>query len=353
MIRKLALAILFAAVAPAAASAAPLATPPAPAATPVTAPAATSGHIATLKAAASVSSDLVRIGDLIDNAGADADTPIFRAPDVGTAGAVTVDQVLDAVRPYHIYLVDTGGRTEIEVSHIGRTIGATEIEASIARTFAGRYGLGEARNLTVTLDLPARPLSVEASAIGDLVPTALLFDPRSGRFDISLGLPGGSARRAWRFTGTVVETIAAVVATRALARGEIVRAADVTTERRPKSEAGAEAVVAENEAVGLAVRQPVRSGQALRRLDLMRPELVHRDDNVTLVYAVPGILLTTQGKAVDAGSEGDMINVVNVQTKRTIQGVVTGANRVTVMVSTARISSEASNSAIANSVASR
>jgi hypothetical protein len=37
----------------------------------------------TIKAAVTVSSDLVRIGDLIDNAGASARVPIFRAPDLG------------------------------------------------------------------------------------------------------------------------------------------------------------------------------------------------------------------------------------------------------------------------------
>src|SRR6202000_3083627 len=77
MIRALALAIAaVATVAPAAAQS--------------TGPSA----IPTLKRAVVVTSDLVRIGDLVDNAGAASDTAIFRAPDIGTAGSVTTDQVL-------------------------------------------------------------------------------------------------------------------------------------------------------------------------------------------------------------------------------------------------------------------
>jgi flagella basal body P-ring formation protein FlgA len=64
---------------------------------------------------------------------------------------------------------------------------------------------------------------------------------------------------------------------------------------------------------------------------------VHRDDNVTLVYEVPGIMLTTRGKALEAGAEGDVINVLNVQSKRTVQGTVTGPNRVNLLVSTAAL----------------
>jgi flagella basal body P-ring formation protein FlgA len=62
----------------------------------------------------------------------------------------------------------------------------------------------------------------------------------------------------------------------------------------------------------------------------MKRELVQRGDPVTLVYEVPGILLTMRGKALDAGAEGDLVSVVNGQTKRTLQGKVSGPGRVTI-----------------------
>lgn len=334
MIRALALAVVVAAV-------------------PVAAQAAGAAAIPTLKRAATVTSDLVRIGDLVDNAGAASDTPIFRAPDIGTAGSVSTDQVMQALRPYHIYLVDTGSITAIEVTHAGRSIDVADIEASIARTFAGRYGFGDPKNLAITLDLPGRPITVDAAALGDLTPTGVLLDPRSGRFDLTFAVPGTrGVQRTVRFTGMVVETVAAAVTTRPLGRGEIIKASDIAIERRPKAEVGAEGVGTADDAVGLAVRQPVRQGQALRRNDLMKAELVHRDDAVTLMYEVPGILLTTQGKALEPGAQGDVISVLNVQSKRTIQGIVTSPNRVTIKAMTARAISQ-TTAAAAESVASR
>jgi flagella basal body P-ring formation protein FlgA len=309
--------------------------------------------VPTLKSAATVSGDLVRIGDLIDNAGATADKPIFRSPDLGTTGSVSVRQVLDAVRPYHMFLIDTGDIAAVEVTHAARTIEAAEIEASIQRAFAGRFGLGDATNIAMTLDIPARPVTIEASATGDLAVTAIAVDSRSNRFDITLTLPGGrGAPRTLRFTGTVVEMVTAIVTTRALTRGETIKVSDLMTERRPKGEVGPEGLADASDALGLSVRQGVRSGQPLRRTDLMKAELLHRDETVTLVYEVPGILITTQGKALESGSEGDLISVLNVQSKRTIQGVVTGPNRVSIMPATARVSSEAAAAAPRN-VASR
>jgi flagella basal body P-ring formation protein FlgA len=306
--------------------------------------------IPTLKRTVAVSDDLVRIGDMIDNAGDVADTPIFRSPDAGTTGRVTLQQVIDAIRPYHLHQLDTQGITAVEVTRTGRTIDVTEIEAHIARTFAGRYGFGEAKNLRVTLDGIMQPITVNASATTDLSLIGASLDPRSGRFDISFEVPGNRAMRRLplRLTGTIVETVATAVLAQALARGEVVKAADVTIERRPKAEVTGEPVATVDEVVGLAVRQQMHAGQVLVRGQLMKPELVHRDDSITLVYEVPGILLTTRGKALEAGAMGDTISVTNLETKRTVQGTVSGPSRVTIMSTTIR-----AGAAMPQSVASR
>jgi flagella basal body P-ring formation protein FlgA len=335
-IRALAAALLLAAAVPAAAQ------EPAPAA-----------PMPTLKRAVTVSGDLVRIGDLIDNAGDAADTPIFRSPDVGTTGSVTLQQIVDAIRPYHLYRIDTQNITAVEVSRSGRTIDATEIEARIARTFAGRYGLGDAKNLRVTLDALIQPITIDSSPESDLTLVAASLDARSGRFEIAFEVPGSRAMRRLplRLTGTVVETIETAVLTRAVARGEVIKAADVTFGRRPKGDAAGDPITDLDQAVGLAVRQGMRAGQPLLRAQLMKPELVHRDNTITLVYEVPGITITTRGKALEAGAMGDTIGVANVETKRTIQGTVSGPNRVTIMSTTARIAPVAA--AMPQSVASR
>ena len=320
-------------------------------ATPAAAPAAT---MPTLKRTVTVSGDLVRIGDMIDNAGVAADAAIFRSPDIGTTGSVTVQQVLDALQPYHIYLIDTGGISQVEVTRAGRTIDFSDIEARIARAFAGHYGLGDANSLAVTLDVAPRPTMVEASVTSDLVLTSAALNPLSGRFEIAFEVPGSAAiRRPLRFTGSVIETLEVAVAIRALAAGAIVKDSDLAIERRPKAQVGAEALGTVHEAVGLAVRSAVRAGQPLRRTDLTKPQVVHRDDTVTLVYEVPGILLTTRGKALESGAEGDVINVLNVQSKRTIQGIVSGPNRVTLMVATAALMAPATQASLPRPVASR
>jgi flagellar basal body P-ring formation protein FlgA len=308
----------------------------------------------TLKRAVTVSGDIVRIGDLLENAGTSADAAIFRSPDLGTTGSVSVQKVLDALQPFHIYLINTRGLSAVEVTRAGRQIDFSDLEARIAQAFAGRYGLGEAKNLSVTLDVAPRPATVEASATGDLTLTGAALNPMSGRFEIAFEVPGSVIlRKPLRFTGSIVETVEVAVTTHALTAGAIIRDADLAVERRPKAKVGSDALGSAHDAIGFAVRAAVRAGAPLRRADLMKPQMVHRDDNVTLVYEVPGILLTTRGKALEAGAEGDVINILNVQSKRTVQGTVTGPNRVNILVSTAALPAPTTAASLPRPVASR
>jgi flagellar basal body P-ring formation protein FlgA len=63
---------------------------------------------------------------------------------------------------------------------------------------------------------------------------------------------------------------------------------------------------------------------------------VQRDQSVTLIYETAGLYLTMRGKALDGGTEGDVVNVLNLQSKRTVSGIVTGRGQVSVAVAAPR-----------------
>jgi flagella basal body P-ring formation protein FlgA len=284
-----------------------------------------------LKELVTVTDELVLVGDLIDNAGSAVGIPVFRAPDLGQTGTVKIARVIDALRRHDIAGLETGGLAEVVVTRLSRAITPRDIQDRIAREIAGQSGFGDAGSMLVTLDRTLRTMHIEASVTGEFSVSRMTVEPRTGRFDITLEIPGSAAARRLplRFTGAVMETVEAATLTRALQRGEIVRASDVVVERKSKTEAAGEALAAE-QAVGLATKRSLRPGQVLRSSDLMKPEVVQRNETVTIVYQVPGVMLTVRGKALDVGAVGDMINVLNVQSNRTVQATVAGPGRVTI-----------------------
>jgi flagellar basal body P-ring formation protein FlgA len=283
-----------------------------------------------LRASVSVSGDLVRVGDFVEHAGETAQIALFRAPDLGTTGAVPVAQVIEALRAHNVIGVVTSDIREVMVTREARTLAQKEIEMEVARALERRNGLGEAANLSLNFDRDVRVMQLDATHRGRLSPVAVRFEPRTARFDVTFEIAReqGASPSRLRFTGTAFETVEAAVVTRSVDRGEILRSADVVIERRPKSEAGQDPAPRDR-AIGMQLRKGVRMGQLLRMADLAKADLVQRDQNVTLIYESPGLYLTMRGKANEAGSDGDTITVTNLQSKRTVQGIVTGHAQVT------------------------
>ena len=284
-----------------------------------------------LKELVTVTSEVVRIGDLVDNAGATADIAVFRSPDLGFTGGVPLARVIEALAPYQIATLDTGSLTEVVVTRLSRNITGKEIEARIARALASQYGFGDIRNISITFDKDIRTIHVEPTATEDLQVARLYVDQRTGRFTAAMELPGSTIARQLplRFSGSAVETVEAAILTRTLNRGEAVKQSDVIVERRSKAEVGGDSIGADS-VVGLAVKRPLRAGSILRPSDLAKAEVVQRNEAIMIVYAVPGVLLTVRGKALEAGAVGDVVNVLNTQSNRTVQATVTGPGRVTI-----------------------
>jgi flagella basal body P-ring formation protein FlgA len=297
-----------------------------------------------LRELVAVSSEIVRIGDLVENAGAAADVPVFRAPDLGQTGAVQLGRIIEALRPYDLTGLDTGGLNEVVVTRLSRAMTAKDITDRITRALSGQYGLGDAQNLAVILDRDIRILHVEPTVGGDLVVSRMNVDPRTGRFDIAFELPGStlSRRAGLRFTGTVTETVEAAMLTRSLRIGEIIKASDVTMGRRPKAELRSDGM-GPDQVIGMAAKTALRNGQALRTDDLIKPQIVQRNEAVTIYYEVPGIMLTVRGKAVEGGAMGDVVGVLNIQSNRTVQATVIGPGRVTIAAAGPLIASAAAS----------
>src|ERR1700726_1156409 len=85
-----------------------------------------------LRASVSVTGDVVRIGDVIDNAGTAAQIAIYRAPDLGTTGSLPTAQVLNALQAHQVIGVDTRDIKAISVTRLSRAVDAKEIQSQVA-----------------------------------------------------------------------------------------------------------------------------------------------------------------------------------------------------------------------------
>lgn len=291
----------------------------------------------TLRASVTITGELVRLGDLVDNAGRFSDVAVFRSPDMGHTGSVPTWRILEAAKRMGLARIETGDRTDVSVTRAARVMPLADMEERIASAIARSLGVDDSARIAVTFDRGTRPIAVEPTARGDLTVSRIDHDPRTGRFEAVLGVHGSAlAERGggFRVTGQAAELVEFLVPARTIGRGEVIKTTDLVVERRPRNELNGvppDAISTLAQAVGQAARRPLQAERAFRVGDLMKPEIVERNGNVLIIYEVGGLSLTIRGKAMEAGAEGDIIQVQNLGTRKTMQATVTGQNRVTVV----------------------
>jgi flagella basal body P-ring formation protein FlgA len=284
----------------------------------------------TLRGDVVANGDVLTLGDLVDGVtGSTAGHPVFRAPALGENGTIQAQRIVAAAAALGV-TVETAGRAQVSIARAARRAGISEIEAAVKTALEAQAGV-DVRPLSIVFDgTPALVVAPDVKApvsVEDLV-----YDRRSRRVTalVSIGQNPGERRASARVGGALVELVEVAVLNRSVARGEAVQSSDITLERRARDTLPQDVQGDASAMVGRVARRALGAGSTIRVGDLARPEIVARGDVVTIVYEVPGMVLTLRGRANESGAQGDSIAVVNPQSKRTLQALVVAPGKVSV-----------------------
>ncbi len=280
-----------------------------------------------LRTEAIVDGETIRLGHLIEGLDKGAEIPVFRAPPPGGRGTIRADRVITAAREMGVVGIELGGFRTITITRPGRTISRGDMQDLIGRTFAERGAKGD---LDVILDDHLAAKTFDVARTEALKVTSLLRDPASGRFEAKIALAGTNSGDSWSVTGSIVETREVVVPASDLDRGDALQAKDLTIIKRPANQIGADVITAMSDLVGMIPRRVLRAGEMVKQADLAKPILVEKNQLITVVYSGKGLTLSMRGRAQSNGSMGEAMRVQNQQSKRIIEGVVSGPAQVTI-----------------------
>lgn len=71
-------------------------------------------------------------------------------------------------------------------------------------------------------------------------------------------------------------------------------------------------------AIGQEARVALYAGRPIRLADLATPAIVERNQIIQIVYRQSGIVISTEGRALDRAGPGDWIRVMNLSSRATI-----------------------------------
>jgi flagella basal body P-ring formation protein FlgA len=282
----------------------------------------------TLVETATVGGNSIYLGDLFIGTGDKAGTPVAYAPKPGRKAAFDARWLYRVARAYGLNWRPLSLRDRVVVIRDSIVIGPDQIRAQILEALSD-YGIGAG----MEVQLSNRLMRIHVS--GDAAPTLevedIIYNARARRFTAILTAPAGdpSASR-YRVTGRLYEIQEAPVLVRRKQAGQIIGPEDVKWTKIRTEQLQRNVILEEGGLIGMAARRGLRAGVPVRTTDVRRPVLVPKGSLVTLILDSPNMKLTAQGRAMEDGSDGQAIRITNTQSNTIIQGVVTGANRVTV-----------------------
>jgi len=119
---------------------------------------------------------------------------------------------------------------------------------------------------------------------------------------------------------------------RRLEGGTTIGASDLDWIQVPEERVTPDVVTEATQLIGRELRRDTSEGDILRSRDVVPPRLVQRGALVTMKIETPFISVTSQGKSQQDGAEGDTVRVVNTQSNRVVEGVVTGPGMIEIRI---------------------
>lgn len=288
-----------------------------------------------LRATAAVSGDTIKLGDLIEGLGERGDAAVFRAPAPGGKGTIQAARVIAAAKDYGVVDVDQAGISIIAIARAGATISRDAMVKAIEQAIGPRP---EGDALDISLDATVEPKVLDAMRAGAIRASDLRKDEQ-GRFEARLTsiADASGVTESWIVTGTLATERDVMVPVEGLTRGEPITEKDLMVVKRPITAIPRGTLVAAKDLVGLIPRRNVRAGEPVRDIDVVQPNWVERGQVVTVVFQNRGLILSMRGRALANGAEGATVKVQNPQSKRIIEGTVSGPGQVTLAPNAAEI----------------
>lgn len=84
------------------------------------------------------------------------------------------------------------------------------------------------------------------------------------------------------------------------------------------------------DAIGMEARINLYPGRPIRAGDLRPPAIVERNEIVSLRYNYGGLLILTEGRALDRAAEGETLRVINLNSRQTVTATASQPGLVTV-----------------------
>lgn len=302
---------------------------------PLTAAAETPAAPALLKNAVTVEAAVIRLSDLFNGPLPNGDVAVARAPAPGESVALDARWLAAVARSYGVAWRPASRFDQAVVTRASQLIGAEAIRVALAADLAQR---GVDGDFDIQFDGMAPAIKLPVDVALSLAIQQLNLDSKSGRFSAVVTAPAEAPVTRTVLSGRIFALADVPVPVRRLLPGEVITEADLQWTQVHADRIGGSTVLDPSQIVGHTARRPLRAGEPVRATDLAVATIMKRGTMVTMILETPQMLITTQGRVMEDGAEGDLVDVMNTGSNRVVKAIVVDPTTVSVSAAAAPLS---------------
>jgi flagella basal body P-ring formation protein FlgA len=180
------------------------------------------------------------------------------------------------------------------------------------------------RVFDITLDGHTPEIDLPADKNPDFTLENFAYDPLAKRFRADLTAQIARGPYSVPVSGHVEVKRSIPILARRLEAGTTISEADLDWIQVPEERVSADVITEPSQLIGRELRHDKAENDLMHSHDVVPPRLVVRGTLITMQIETPFMTVTAQGKAQQDGAMGETVRVLNTQSNRMIEGVVTG-----------------------------
>ncbi len=282
----------------------------------------------TLQESVRLDGKIVYLGDLFMNIGDKAKIAVAYTPEPGKRTIFDANWLSRIARTHRLKWRPMSRYDRVVIERSSIVISREQIAEEVLQALIDQ---GAEADMEVEFSNRMLRMHVGGDALAVVGVEDSILDARTNRFSAIIHAPAGDpgAKRI-RITGRLHRTSEVPVPARRILSSEILQKEDIKWIKVRSRRLQNDVILSDLDLIGKSPRRGLRAGQPIRTSAVRRPVLIKKGSLVTIILTSSKMTLTSKGKANSAGSEGDLIQVTNIQSKTIIEAEVIGAGRVAV-----------------------
>ncbi|PCI87777.1 MAG: flagella basal body P-ring formation protein FlgA [Hyphomicrobiales bacterium] len=275
-----------------------------------------------------VNENVVRLSDIFDVTGPFSDDKLFQAPPLGRKGVLSVNNLKTIAAKYDLDWQNIHNYTKVTITRKARLIDYDAIKNIIADyAFENQYVSGDASKTRVNLTNQFNNITIAANDFAKFEISNFVYRPFNDQFSAKISYTIDDKRKSRQISGVIENMVSVPVLATNLRRDEIIKASNIKYIRLNNRRVAANIVLNAEDIIGKSARNNIRAMLPVSENLLKFADLVKKNTIITLQFRLGRIQLNIKARALTTGAEGAIIRVLNLQSGKQIDAIVTGIDQ--------------------------